>query len=171
MKITLLSIGVLLLVPMQSWSGSDEKGSLASIAVDPRATLTIRYPGDDRPLHWEHGPPIRPDIPVVEGQRVPISRLPDGSCPKVTAEIQTYPDEPEAFFEDDGRHLWYPASSSQMSEEVDVEHCEVIVAEAKAQIRWQRIEIRRSDARARKQLEAVGLKIPISRRARTPTAR
>jgi hypothetical protein len=162
MKHTLLSMAVLLVVPMQSWGGSDEKENLAPIVVDPQATLTIRYPGDEPPLHGQHaGPPVRPDIPVVEGQRVPITRSPDGSCPKVRVDLRTYPEAPPAWFEDDGRHMWFPDSSSQTSERVDVERCEVVVDEAKSQIEWKRIRIRRPNARVRKLLEEMGIEIPI----------
>lgn len=160
-KRTLLGLGLLLAMPALSLSGSNEKETLAPIAVDPRATVTIWYPGDRREPPWQDGPRSRPSVPVVEGQRVPIARSPDGTCPNVTVELATDPDAPPARFEDDGQHLWFPGSSSQTSEHVDTERCEVVVDEAKAQIRWKRVPITRPDARLRKQLEESGLKIPV----------
>lgn len=159
MTITPFIVGVLLVIPMQSWSGSDEE--LAPIPVDPRATLLIRYPGEDRLMIVEQGPSVRPPIAVVEGQRVPITRLPDGSCPRVTTVLLTYPEQPPMWFEDDGRYLWYPGTSSQESERLDVEACEVVMDQVRSQIRWKRVEIRLPDAHMRQQLKRMGLKIPI----------
>lgn len=162
MKITLLGLGLLLVMPTTSWSASDEKESLEPIDVDPRAALTIWYPGDPRQLPWLDGPRFRPSVPVVEGERVSISRSPDGTCPRVQVELDTYPEEPAALFEDDGSHVWFPGSSSQTAEHVDTERCEVVVDEAKSQIRWDRVPIRRPDAGMRKHLEEAGLTIPVA---------
>ncbi len=161
MRIALLSIGVLLAIPMQSWSSSAENESLAPIPVDPQATMTIRYPGDDRPLIIWDGPPLKPDIPVVEGERVPIARLPDGTCPRVHVYLWTYPEAPASWFEEDGRHLWFPGTSSRTAERVDAERCEVIVDEAKSWITWKRVEVRPPDARVRRLLAEMGMEVPI----------
>lgn len=161
MKSTLLGLGLLLLIPTASWSGSDERESLEPIDVDPRAALTIRYPGDPKQSLLETGPNFRPSISVIEGDRVPITRSPDGTCPRVKVDLDLYPEEPEALFEEDGQHVWFPQSSSQISEDVDTERCEVVIVRARAQIRWERIPIKRPDARVRKELEEAGLSLPL----------
>lgn len=160
MTSTLLALGLLLLIPTASWSGLDERESLEPIDVDPRAAVTIWYPGDPKRSPFEGGPQFRPSISVVEGDRVPITRSPDGTCPRVKVDLDTYPEEPEALFEEDGQHVWFPQSSSQTAEDVDIERCEVVIVRARAEIRWERIPIRRPDARVRKQLEEAGLTLP-----------
>lgn len=168
MRLTLFALAVLILIPTHSWSESDERESLEPIDVDPRATLTIRYPGDPKQSLMETGPNFRPSISVIEGERVPISRAPDGSCPRVKVDLDLYPDSPDALFEDDGRHVWFPQSSSQTSEHVDTERCEVVITRARSQIRWERIPIRRPDARVRKHLEKSGISIPVDAPPGTP---
>ena len=157
----IVGLTLLLATPTPSWSGANERESLDPIDVDPRAALTIWYPGDPRQLPWLDGPPFRPAISVIEGDRVPIARSPDGTCPRVSVELDTYPEDPDVLFEEDGRHLWSPQSSSQTSEHVDTERCEVVVSEARSQIRWERIPITRPDARVRKRMEEAGLSLPV----------
>lgn len=159
-KLTLFGLALLLSSPTSAWSGSEERERLEPIDVDPRAALTIWYPGDPKQSIFETGPQFRPSISVVEGERVPISRSPDGTCPKVKVDLDTYPENPELLFEDDGRHVWAPQSSSETSEDVDIERCEVVIVRARSQIRWERIPIKRPDARVRKHLEEAGLSLP-----------
>lgn len=161
MKRTLLGLTLLLLSPTPSWSESAERERLEPIDVDPRAALTISYPGDPKQSLMEDGPKFRPSVSVVEGERVPISRSPDGTCPRVKVELETYPEDPEVLFEDDGQHLWAPQSASETSEEVDLERCEVVIVRARSQIRWERIPIKRPDARVRKHLEEAGFTLPV----------
>lgn len=169
MKIALLGLALLLANPTPSWSGSNERERLEPIDVDPRAALTIWYPGDPKQqLPRQPGPRFRPSIAVVEGDRVPIARSPDGTCPRVQTELATYPEEVPLEFEEDGQHLWSPASTSRTSEHVDHERCEVVIDEARSQIQWERVPIKRPDARVRKLLEEAGLTIPVDVPPETP---
>lgn len=161
MKIALLGLGLLLANPTHSWPGSNDRERLDPIDVDPRAALTIWYPGDPKQLPWQPGPPFRPSIAVIEGDRVPISRSPDGACPRVQTELTTYPEDVPLEFEEDGQHLWSPASTSQMSEHVDSERCEVVIDEARSQIQWERVPITYGDARVRKLMEEGVLTMPV----------
>lgn len=169
MKIALLGLGLLLANPTPSCSGSDERERLDPIEVDPRAALIIWYPGDPKQqLPWQPGPHFRPSIAVVEGDHVPIARSPDGTCPKVQTELATYPEDVPVEFEEDGQHLWSPASTSQTSEHVDSERCEVVIDVAKSQIQWERVPVKRADARVRRLLEEAGLTIPVDVPPETP---